>query len=557
MDEIKKSEETQAGTEVERAQALANEFAGALDLPSIDHDEFELPEAELDGEENQPVETNKITPIEGEVNTENWDVKSVPAKYYEKGEGDDVNFEDALVLPSVNYRTFIRAVDPRMEQITDGIEKAPSAVQTWFEAVAQAVVTYPRLGGQLGAVNRPGADWRDHVDTGDRQLRTMTANLGENSGNALLTGVQAIAKATAFTSVGAVLTFKLPHSLIWLTVKAPNDGELLELERRISIERAIIGRNSQGRIFSQTDVIIKGMVLDLIFRSIIQSTYYTDDPAELRKAISQPDIEILIANYAAAIYPNGYPLVRPCLADPDHCHDLAKGRVSIVKMIRYDNNAFTHSQRMFLARRVTRANPAELKAALDEFPASQKRVAIYTRQIRKGGQDVEQQIIFTFRTPSVAEYLESGYLWISELEAATDTAFGNKISITERDEHINNAAEAAALRQYSHWVESIQYRDEKGQDSGRVENVKDLYNTLERYSSDEKISDFFFEAVKEYIDSVTVAIVAIPSYDCPACKKEQPTATGKFNHLIPIDASEAFFTIQRHRSHTVGIRQRI
>lgn len=536
------------------------DIAASLNIDP-DH-EFELDEVDdsdeiPQGGENEKAESTVIVPLADEVNPDNWDARSEPDRYLSEEDAARYNYDEALVAPSVNYKTFIRAVDPRMGQLENEIEKRPASTQHWFETVAASIGMYTREGAFTEALRREEAEWRDHVDTGDRQLRTSAASLGEASGDTPLSGVQAIAKATAFTSVGAVLTFPLPHSLIWLTVKAPSDGQLLELERRIHNERAIIGRRSLGRVFSQSDVITKGMLLDLIFRLVVQSTYPTDDPAELRRAILQTDIELLVANFAAAVYPNGYPLVRPCLADPNNCHEIARGRVSIPKMIRYDNNAFTASQRRFLSRRVTRANPAELESARAEFPQSLKKIATYTRSFRRRNEEISEQVIFTFRTPSIADYLENGYLWVTELETAADEAFGNKITMTERDEHINMSAEAAALRQYSHWVESIQYRNAAGHDAGRVESREDIFQSLERFSADENVSEFFFGAVQEYIDSVTVGIVAIPSYDCPSCKKEQPTAAGNFKHLIPLEASELFFTIQRHRSHTHGRKARI
>lgn len=529
-----------------------------IDLPQDEEFALDEHEDEMSEEpENTPADSTVIRPLPEEIATDNWDQRVVPDRYYEGEEADRYDHTEALVLPGINYKSFLRAVDPRMNAVSEDIENQPPEVQNWFDAVAAGVSMYPRDGAFSDALLRKESDWRDHIDTGDRQLRTATARLGETSGDTPLSGVQAIAKATAFTSVGAVLSFPLPHSLIWLTVKAPSDGQLLELERRINNERAIIGRRSLGRVFSQADTITKGMVLDLIFRLVVQSTYPTDDPAELRKAIPQTDVEILIANFAASIYPNGYPLVRPCLADPGKCREIARGRVSIPKMIRYDNNAFTPEQRRFLTRRVTRANPVELESARAQFPQSQKAIASYTRNLRVRGEDVKSQVIFTFRTPSIADYLENGYLWIGELETAADEAFGNKITMKERDEHIDRSAEAAALRQYSHWVESIQYRDHNGQDAGRVETDKAIFETLERFSADEKISDFFYKAIQEYIDSVTVAVVAIPSWECPSCKKEQPSAEGAFKHLVPIEASETFFTVQRRRSHILDMKPRI
>ena len=503
--------------------------------------ETETPAQEEPEGEQEKATAEQVLPVE----KQGVDFDIPPTYFKETPESNmtDSDWADFLFLPAVGYKTSTEALDQRFRAIEHG-EDDPS-MHAWGDSVVQGVRAYERDNFHQEAIDADGAEWLTYLRTGERNLSALRNGFSAIGGGQPLTGIKAVAKAMAYTSTGAVIRVPLPHTGIWITLKAPMDSALLELDRRIAMDRAEFGRLSGGRVFANSDVILKSQLIALLMDHIVDSTH--PDPAiDLRSVILLPDLNIALTWLALSIYPDSFPLSQGCVASPSECKYIARGQVNLAKMVRYNNARFSTAQRRFIARTQSAVNLPELKAYQEEFVADVSNVHDHTGSIR-----------FTFRTPTLLEYLEMGTAWVQELESSTDEAFGAKISVSERNAHIRNKAAAGALRQYCHWVERITYLDAAGEANSVVEAQDALYSTLEVFSADEKISKSFFEGVRTYINAVTVAICAIPNFVCPQCRKKQPTEGDAFRHLIPIEASTVFFTVLSHRLQTIVKRNAI
>lgn len=446
--------------------------------------------------------------------------------------------DEALCLPTVGYQTMVDVIDKRMDQLD--IQETLETAQ-WALRVTQGVTAYNRDNSFQGAIDRTNADWTFGIKSQERKLGPIKTGAGPIRGTTPLTGITALAKATAFTTVGAIIRIPLPHSGIWVTIKAPSDGQLLELERRIASDRVEFGRMTSGRVFSQSDVILKSQLIALAVMQVVDSTY-PDANVDLRTVIKLPDLPLLLGGLALSIYPNSFPLTRACLADPASCRHIQRGDVSIAKMMRYDNNHFTEKQRLFLARNQSRVTEKEIQDYLADFSAGNTDVADYNKDV-----------FFTFRTPTLLEYQEMGSEWITSLEAGVDEAFGASITAKDRNDLINSKANSVAMRQYSHWVDRITYYKNEEAD-GTVTDRESIYETLERFSTNQAIADAFYKGVTNYMNAMTVGLIAIPSWVCPSCAKRQPEGEGAFRRLIPVDAATVFFTLLSHRVLSVHRR---
>lgn len=514
-----------------------------------------LPEMELT--ELQPGATPGELAASGEMPNEEademiWPVENngvnfdIPENYFREGLDHVSNEEwlESMIMPSVGYRTMVEKLDNRL----DGLDMAEASEETrnWMELVAQGARGYNRDNIFQEAIDREDAIWNTFIQSPERNLGPIRTGVGPMTGGQAITGIHALAKATAYTTAGAVIRVPLPHTGIWITLKAPMDGALLELERRIAMDRAVFGRLTGGKVFSQSDVVLKSQLIAMIMDHIVDSTY-PDATADLRTVIKLTDLPILITWVAVSIYPNSFPLTQPCLANPDKCKHVVRGQVNITKMVRYNNARFSDAQRRFLARFQTRVNAPELAAYQDAFAPDGTDVYTYKGEVR-----------FKFKVPTLAEYMEMGTEWVQMLESSIDEAFGAKISVKERNDMIAQRARATALRQYSHWIERIIYLDPKsGEMASCVEGREEIYNTLDRFSSDERISSAFYEGIDHFINASTVALVAIPNYICPKCRQRQPEGVEGFRHLIPVDAGTVFFTILSRRAMAVARRNDI
>jgi len=512
-------------------------------LPEVDDIDLGLPTEAADSGETedaeQPSEPTVIIP------TENFEVDfDIPERYFASNPAPvtQEEIEEALVLPVVGQQTFNTLLEERLNNLSEVPPTKESAY--WAKAMLDCTEGYPRDNAFQAAIDRDGAAWNTYLQGPDAPLGIINHGAGRITGGQPLGGIKAVAKAMSYTTAGSVIRVPLPLSGIWLTLKAPSDVALLELERQMSIDRGEYGRFTFGRVFSNSSVVLKSRLLALALECVVDSTY-PDPNADLRTVIKMPDQELLIAYMALSIYPRGFPLVQPCPADPDICNHISKGKVNIAKMIRYDNSALSEKQRRFMARNQVRVNQAELTAYLEEFD-----------QVFSSTYDYEN-IRFVFSTPTIAQFLEMGTEWVQSLETSVDEVFGAKLSVKERNDAINNAAKANGLRQYSHWVSKILYLEPNGEVASVVEDRDTIYNTLNIFSSDIKIAEAFYKAIGAYINSVTIAMVAVPSFTCPACKERAKVDEGRFRHLIPVDATMVFFTILSHRTGLIARREDI
>lgn len=510
------------------------------DLPDVANLDLGLPtEAESESEQQEEKAPTVIIP------TENYEVDfDIPDRYFASNPEPLTaeELDEGLVLPVMGQDSVTQLLEPRLEAMSD---VAPTKDQVlWAKAIVESLSGYHRDNAFQQAVDRPGAKWNTFLMGHEAPLGIINHGAGRIADGQPIGGIKAVAKAMAYTTAGSVIRVPLPLSGIWLTLKAPSDIALLELERQISIDRGEYGRMTFGRVFSNSGVILKSRLLALAMECVVDSTY-PDPSVDLRTVIKMPDQELLIAYLALAIYPRGFPLVQPCPNDPDVCNHISKGKVNIAKMIRYDNSALSDKQRRFMARNQMRANAAELTTYLEEFSLT-----------FSGTYDYEN-IRFVFSTPTIAQFLEMGTEWVQHLESSVDTAFGAKLSVQERNDAINAAAKANGLRQYSHWVSKILYLTPNGEVASVVEERDDIFNTLDVFSSDLRIAEAFYKAVGAYINSVTIAMVGVPSFTCPACKQRSKVEEGRFRHLIPIDPTMVFFTILSHRTGLIARRNDI
>lgn len=108
-----------------------------------------------------------------------------------------------------------------------------------------------------------------------------------------------------------------------------------------------------------------------------------------------------------------------------------------------------------------------------------------------------------------------------------------------RDEYLIRQAKTTIMRQYAHFVKSVTYMDNEYTDRNDIEEI------IGDISGNDGLRKVFQDEVKKFIDDSTVALIAIPTYKCPGCGKEQRAEKeGEFlQGLIPLEVMSNFFTL--------------
>lgn len=415
------------------------------------------------------------------------------------------------------------------------------AGQRWYALLQTAQEYLMRGNALIGALSRNDGLWRQSVANGGEELRAGKPRFGENSDpNNHLTGERAVLKMTSVLGLGAIVQIPLWHTGIWLSLKVPSEAELLELERRLSMEKVALGRATNGLVYSNSSIYSNSYLINLALSKVYDASVKDINLQTLKETILLTDLQTLIWGLACTIWPNGYPYEEPCTADPANCQYVMSELLNITKLSWTDNRALTEFQRKHMAVRNNKATPDQLKRYKEEHKYNDKR----TFSMKDGELTVE------LRVPTLAEYEQSGFDWVDNIVSQTDQAFGTSMTDEERNEYIINQGKATTMRQYSHWVERLVLAD----DGGIVNDRATIEQVITTLSSDGECQKEFFDGIAKFIDATTISLIALPRYECPNCHKDSKPESKVHPHLVPMDVARVFFTLLGQRSYKV--RQR-
>lgn len=437
-----------------------------------------------------------------------------------------------LPLPSADIAEQNQLADryPNGADIASGV-----AGEQWLQTVVEAQTMFNRGNALLGSLVRDGSLWKQQIQVGAETLSARRPSFGESAENGeKLTGVQAMLKLQATLGLGAVVRIPLYHTGIWVVLKAPSEAALLELDRRIANEKILLGRVTNGLIFSNNSVYQNSYLMNFVLAHVYEASYKYTEINELKSIIKLTDLPTLLWGLICTIYPNGYPFKQPCITDPTKCQHVVEELLNIQKLSWTDDSALSEKQRRHMLRKTAKFTLDEIKAYQDEHPFT-----------KKGTLKLHERLTAELKVPTLEEYELSGFAWVDGIVKSQDQAFGGTIKGEERNQYIMEQAQVTALRQYAHWIEKLVLHDEKGDKV--IDDRKTLEESLSMLSSSEEVFTAFFNGAGKYIDSSTISLIAVPKYNCPACGEPMPDEEKKHPHLIPLDVSNIFFTLQGHR----------
>lgn len=375
---------------------------------------------------------------------------------------------------------------------------------------------------------REGSNWRQAVPDADGQpLAAGKPRFEANPGSAL-SGERAMMKARAVFGLGALVQIPLWHTGIWVSIKAPEDGALLELNRRMAREKAELGRLTNGAVFSNSMVYTNSILVNFALQHVYESTVADSSPQALKQRIKVTDLPTLVWGLVCAIYPNGYPYARACLNRD--CEEVIKANLEIPRLAWTDNDLLTEWQRRHMQRRTVRVSEEDLER--------------YQREHRVGGPrgvgGVDDDVFYEMSVPTLQQYEDSGYAWVDGISQQMEKAFGVELKGQERAQYIADQARISATRQYAHWISNMRLGDEEiAQERDTLESIVGLM------TGRKDLAEAFFKNVRTYIDDSTLSHIALPKHSCPKCETDQTPKNGEAQHpwLIPLDVGKVFFTL--------------
>lgn len=416
-----------------------------------------------------------------------------------------------------------------------------AAGENWRDTVKAGRFTHRRGDIGLDAFLREGSMWRQSVDSageGSAQLGAGRPKPTDRHGDAPLVGEEALQRLQIMLGTGQITRIPLWHSGLWLSLKAPTEAQLLELERRIAAEKINLGRMTHGLAYSNMSVYFNSFLFNFALSMVFDSSIKGFTPETLKERILLPDLPILLWGLLITIYPDGYRYHRPCINDPSVCTHVVEELLDISKLCWTDNSALQQSQRNHMVRKTTKFTDIELSNYVSQHGYASKNTVLL-KEIN-GNRTVAE-----LRVPTLADYEQSGFAWVEGIVSGADQAFGSQLGGQDRDDYLLDQARITALRQYAHWINRLTFNGKE-----YIEDRTTLENLVGQLTGDQVVSDNLLDGVRNFINEVTISQIAIPSYACPSCQKDQceDTESNKHPHLIPLDIGTIFFILLGQRT---------
>lgn len=455
---------------------------------------------------------------------------------------------DDHVTPDQVNQEYLNLLNVNMKELTALTDNYPNMEgdkslkgRLWVASFDESIKHLVKSDTHTNSVERDGSEWRQKVDIDGDKIGPGRPRFGSSSSN-VISGERALMKASSVLGLGSMVQIPLWHTGIWVSIKAPSEASLLELERRMANEKVSLGRYASGMIFSNTSVYSVSYAVNFVLNHIYDSTAKNITQDALKNIIKVTDIPTLIWGMVCAIYPNGYKYARPCTTNPAECQHIVRGMLNVAKLFWVDNASLNEQQRRHMQRRTEKFGEEELERYENQHVRGGRRTITLREGLRVG-----------LRVPTVAQYENSGFAWVDGIVKLLEGSLGVSLRGQERDDYILDQGRLTALRQYGHWVEHIEVEDDV------IEDLETTEELLAMLSSNEELTDSFYEEIGKFIDDSTLALIAIPKYDCPACGGEQhgDVHDKRHPHLLPLDVVRVFFTLHGQRIYEALMHRRL
>lgn len=491
-----------------------------------------------DTEAKRPETTSQSVPPVTNVTTHAPDNYVIGKSPFTPKDGDIT--PDEIKLSTLNFHNLAPQEFEKVDSSQPNIDMARSKPEVlWGTSFVESRKHVLNGNTLVKTLADDSAYWSQKVESDAGAIGPGRPRFSSSQGG-VISGERALLKTSAALGLGSMVHIPLWHTGIWVSLKAPSESSLLELERRMAAEKIDLGRATSGMLFSNTGIYTVSYLVNFALQHIYESSLRDISPEHMKSIIKAPDIPILIWGLACTIYPRGYKYARPCTANPVECNHVVHGDLDLGKMFFTNNNALSDRQKNMMARRNDKFTTDELKTYESEH------IKGHDRRI-----DVNDILSVVLKVPTIHEYESSGFKWVDGVVSMLESSLGTSLKGDQRNSYIYEQAKLTALRQYGHWVKEVQVDDDI------IEDRETLDLFISTLTANETFSNTFIEAVGQYIDDVVISTIAIPRYTCPACGGGQHADIDDnyHPHLLPLDVVRVFFTLQDQKLHSAITRQ--
>ena len=454
--------------------------------------------------------------------------KEVPQE--DRGKYDYTN---TISAPKVDAKTATELVGT-----TDKLKPAINeATHEWYQSIlAGDKFVYPD-DYFINPLRNTDANWSNVLRKGDQEIKTGSPKFAINGGKA--SGELAIQRARRGAKLGTTVTFYLPHSGFWLTLRAPTSTDELDFNVKLMNEKASIGKSTGGRPFGYASAIVTEIAVEHALQLAVKDNLDPDLRDDMMSHIKVQDYPIILTKLKHASRPNGFVITQPCIADTAKCQHIDKRLYKLDETILIDSTRFSKAQLSILAKRTGKVTKEDLELYQKEFKRELDAEGEVSRQLIEDTVTLrigDDNVTFELQTPDIASNAKHAREWLFSMEAGIMDSMS--IEGKDREAYIQARANIQYMSQYASWFKSITIQSAvDDEEPFIIEDHSTIMELLGDYGTNEEANTKISELVQNYIERTTVGLIGIAVYNCSSCNTEHP---GDVNGIIPLNALEVF-----------------
>ncbi|QQV92026.1 hypothetical protein MOC16_gp029 [Klebsiella phage vB_KpM_FBKp24] len=400
--------------------------------------------------------------------------------------------------------------------------------------------------GLLKAAIRKGAKWKGQLEnpvTPTPLCDYRSAYKIFDQPATRISGADAIDMFTAGTNLGRPVTVPLWHSGFWVKLRAPSAAFLADIDRALAFSREELGLEVFGAIGANDRLIFDEILVDAALKLVSETNIaIAKSPMELKEVIDYFDIDSLIWGMAQAAFPDGCEIAIPCPS----CRGVTHVKANLLRMRFVDESRLTQVQIRQMAKGIAhKTTVEELKKYKEEFEILNTQKWEWNKRT------------FTFRSPTIEEYLTSGREYITSVSRAlTETLRDDVTDDYRRGQSMKSILTTEETARFLHFIREIKIpnTNEKGSadNYGIVNDPHAILDIMRYISGDYEASDGLIVAINDFINDAINTIIGFPNVNCPACGKFYLSKTGEETIIVPFNPATGFFILAQHKIREAG-----
>ena len=419
--------------------------------------------------------------------------------------------------------------------------KLVQAVQEYFYGASQGMGNsfHEGRGFFEAPIDDPESHWENELRYAGEEIQHHRPDFSSVTGKKRsLVGFAARDRIAASLGTGLSNRVLLPHSGFYVTLRARSRGDYLALDTKHNLDAGKAGPDTGGVIFQNSHFGKVERVFEFITQSVSAANIQGYADLDLGDYVRVTDLPILYNGQATTMFPDGHPLDLPCSNDPKVCSRVETVNLDLTRIVWFNQRKISKDQLEHLGQLTNNYTPKDI------VDYQNKGLSAFAKTITiNAGVNGDVKVNIRCKVPTVNEYIAAGRNWVRDAKNALQGILtdGYEMDEQEQRQYIQEHLDRSSLREYAHWIDRLNI----GQDYYIEQEA--IYNALEELSSVDEIMGEIFKEIQNFIESVTVAIVAIPNFSCKCGYDYSTDENSKHPELVPIDPLKLFFESMARR----------